>query len=312
MRWSYSSSRTFKKCQRQWFFKNFVASSRSKEPLRRRAYVLSKLQTVSAWRGKIVDDVISTLIIPGINQRSPVLLRDAKTRARDLFDRQIAFALNHPVGDGDLKASDHGDDFCLLHSVEYGAPPMASELDTAWQEIERALNNLYTLDAIKTPLKAADYIVAQRPLQFDLMDGTTAIAYPDAIAFLDETPPLIVDWKVHTFGQDDAWLQLAIYAIALSRCQHSDFPFDFACDPANVRLLEVQLLTDFIREHRLEPDQIEDAEEYMMSSAYEISCLVEGKKYQELNIHDFMPAAHEESCQTCPYRAPCWETANAH
>ena len=59
MRWSYSSSRSFKQCQKQWFFKNVVASAKSKDPFRRRAYMLSKLQSISAWRGKIVDDVIS-------------------------------------------------------------------------------------------------------------------------------------------------------------------------------------------------------------------------------------------------------------
>jgi hypothetical protein len=93
MRWSHSASRSFRKCQRQWYFKNVVANARAKEPLRRRAYLLSKLQSVSAWRGKIVDDVISKTIIPGINRRSPITLRDAKTRARQLYDTQLAYAL---------------------------------------------------------------------------------------------------------------------------------------------------------------------------------------------------------------------------
>jgi hypothetical protein len=72
MRWSYSASRNFRQCQRQWYFKNIVASARAKEPLRRRAYLLSKLQSVSAWRGKIVDDVISKTLIPRINRRNAI------------------------------------------------------------------------------------------------------------------------------------------------------------------------------------------------------------------------------------------------
>jgi hypothetical protein len=67
MRWSYSASRSFRECQRQWFFKNIVASARATEPFRRRVYLLSKLQSVSAWRGKIVDNVISKTLIPGLN-----------------------------------------------------------------------------------------------------------------------------------------------------------------------------------------------------------------------------------------------------
>ncbi|NWG54819.1 MAG: PD-(D/E)XK nuclease family protein [Hydrogenophilaceae bacterium] len=312
MRWSYSASRSFKKCQRQWFYKNMVASAKARDPVRRRINLLSKLQSVSAWRGRIVDQVISNTVIPGINRGAPVMLREAKAQARALFDRQLLFARNHSIASFDTKPSDHGDDFCLLHGMEYGAPPTDDELNVAWEEIAQALANLYALDAVKAPLKAADHVIAQRALQFDLMDGVTVISYPDAIAFLDDTPPVIVDWKVHAFGDNDAWLQLAIYAIALARSSHNDFPPDFSAKPDEILLLEAQLLTNLVREHRLDAAQIEETEEYMMSSAYEIACLTEGKKYEELNAADFMPAIHPESCQSCAFRAPCWESAHAH
>ncbi len=48
---------------------------------------------------------------------------------------------------------------------------------------------------------------------------------PDVIAFSGVNPPAIIDWKVHVFGWRDAWLQLAVYAAALTRCTpHKDFP----------------------------------------------------------------------------------------
>lgn len=91
MRWSYSASRSFRQCQRQWFFKNVVASARAKDPVRKRAYLLSKLQSVSAWRGRIVDDVISNFIIPQLNRGNLVTLGEAKKRARDLFDEAAEY-----------------------------------------------------------------------------------------------------------------------------------------------------------------------------------------------------------------------------
>jgi hypothetical protein len=312
MRWSHSASRSFRKCQRQWYFKNIVANAKAKEPLRRRAYLLSKLQSVSAWRGKIVDDVISKTIVPDINRRSPIILRDAKARARQLYDAQLAFALAHPINDPDLNVSDEGEEFCLFYAMEYGPRPSGEELEQAWSEIDQALSNLYTMDAVREPLKAAEYVIAQRPLQFELMDGITALCYPDAIAFRKKDVPVIVDWKVHAFGEDDAWLQLAVYAIALSRLKHKDFPVEFSCNAENVLLLEAQLLTESVREHRLDSLQIEDAEEYIISSAYEMSCLTDGKKHGELSVDDFTPAIHAETCQSCPFRALCWEDAYVH
>jgi hypothetical protein len=312
MRWSYSASRSFRQCQRQWYFKNVVASARAKEPIRRRAYLLSKLQTVSAWRGRIVDEVISKTIVPGLNRRVGVTLKTVKERARDLFDRQLAYAMRHPIHDPDLKVSDAGDDFALLFGIEYGAPPCEREFETAWLEIEQALTNLYGMERVRSTLKEADYVIAQRALQYDLMDGVTVLAYPDAIAFRPQASPLIIDWKVHAFGQNDAWLQLAIYAIALSRSKHSDFPASFSCEAEDILLLEAQLLTESLREHQLGEDQIEEAQEYIISSAYEIACLTDGKKYPELKAEDFRVATHAETCQRCAFRAICWEGSNVH
>lgn len=314
MRWSYSASRNFRQCQRQWYFKNIVANGRARDPFRRRAFMLSKLQSVSGWRGKIVDHVISTSIIPSLNSRQAVTLKAVRARARDLFDRQLAFARTHPINDKDLCVSDEGDDFALLYDMEYGSATTEEEIEKAWQEIELAFDNLYKMSRLREALKSAEYIVAQRALQFELMEGVTVLAYPDAIAFRLSATPLIVDWKVHAFGDNDASLQLAIYAIALSRAKrHADFRdgADFS-SPEDIALIEAQLLTNSVREHHLGKDQIEDAEEYMIASACEISSLTEGKKYTELAAEDFRVALNADACERCAFRSICWENVHAH
>jgi hypothetical protein len=56
--WSVSESKLFRRCQRQWYFKHCVANAQAKkDPLRRRAYLFSKLQSISGWRGQLVDTV---------------------------------------------------------------------------------------------------------------------------------------------------------------------------------------------------------------------------------------------------------------
>ena len=205
--------------------------------------------------------MISNTIIPCINRKTQITLKDAKARARALFDRQLAFTRLHPIADANLQVSKAGDRFALFYVMEYDGAIPEQELDTAWQDVEKALANLFVLGEIKTLLKSSDYIVAQRALQFNLMENVSVLAYPDLIAFRSNTAPAIVDWKVHTFGQNDAWLQLAIYAIALSRCKpHSDFPARFAVHPGQAKLYEAQLLTNVVREHRLDEDHVTEAE----------------------------------------------------
>lgn len=313
MRWSYSAGRSFRQCQRQWFFKNIVASATAKDPFRKRAYLLSKLQSISAWRGRIVDDVISKTLIPNFNRGVSFTLQDVKNRARDLFDRQLAYARQHPITDLGLRVSQEGDDFAVFHAIEYEGELPNHEIERAWHEIETALVNLFSLEDIKYILESSGYIVSQRALQFRLMDDVTLLAYPDAIVFRGDEPPAIIDWKVHSFGTNDAWLQLALYAIALSRCKpHRDFPDGFETQPQEIALYEVQLLTNVVRKHSLEEEQIIEAEEYMLSSAYEIACLTEGKKYTDLRIEDFRVAAYAETCQRCAFRTICWEKSHVY
>ena len=313
MRWSYSASRSFRRCQRQWFFKNVMASATAKDPSRRQAYFLGKLQSISAWRGSIVDKVISETLIPNLNRGISINLSKAINCARGLFKRQLAYARRHPITDSSVKISQEGEDFAVLHAMEYEGELPEFEIERAWCEIETALLNLFSMEAIKRILKSAEYIVPQRPLQFTLMDDVTVLASPDIILFHDNVAPTIIDWKVHAFGIHDAWLQLAIYAIALNRCKpHKDFPRDFEARPQEITLYEVQLLTNVVREHKLSDEHITEVEEYMISSSYEIGCLTEGKKYSALSIEDFRVTSYAETCQRCNFRAICWEKPHVH
>ena len=313
MWWSYSASRSFRRCQRQWFLKNVAANARAKDPFRRQAYLLSKLQSVSAWRGNIVDTVISKSLVPSVNRGAGFSLEEAKITARRLFDRQLAYARRHPITDLDLQVSKEGQDFAIFHVMQYEGELPEHDIEQAWDDVETALTNLFSLENLKHLLKPSNRIMSQRSLQFELMDNVQVRATPDVIVFHDNVAPTIIDWKVHTFGTHDAWLQLAIYAIALSRCNpHSDFPIGFKTQPQEIALYEVQLLTKIVRKHSIEEEQIIEAEEYMLSSAYEIACLTEGKKYTDLDVKDFKVAWYADTCQRCAFRAICWEDPYVH
>ena len=166
MRWSYSGSRSFRQCQRQWFFKNVVASAKAKDPFRKRAYLLGKLQSISAWRGAIVDHVISKAVIPNINCRSPIMLHDAKAWARDLFDKQLAYARRHPIADLALTVSREGDRFAALYPMEYEGELPEHEIERAWRDVETALENLFKMEDVKQILKSSEYVVARRACRF--------------------------------------------------------------------------------------------------------------------------------------------------
>src|ERR1043166_965183 len=146
MIWSFSEGRLFRKCQRQWYFSKRLASATAKDPLRREAYFLSKLSSIHAWRGKVVDQVIEKTIVPSIQSKSKITLQSAIQAADRLFDTQLDFALNHRVMEVGFKASEHENELAAFFVMEYGTPPTKEEIDKARGEVHLALNNLFQSD----------------------------------------------------------------------------------------------------------------------------------------------------------------------
>lgn len=309
MIWSFFHSRVFKRCQRHWYFKTYVANANAKkDPLRREAYILSKLQTVSAWRGQIVDQVITRTIIPALNAKRELTLAAITTNANKIFTTQLAFARRHGVRDPEFSQSKVGEAFAAFYAVEYGKTVAEGEIERAWAEIKGALANLFEMHELLATLKASTYVIAQRTLTFTHL-GVTVRAVPDVIAFYADQPPLIVDWKVHTFGLQEYRLQLALYAIALTRCTpHRDFPEPLArLAPTDIRLTEAQLLTKKLRAYALSEMDIDEVEAYIAESATQMLLATGGAPNGQLRPVDFPATDFPEVCEQCPYRSLCWE-----
>lgn len=313
MRWSYSSARMFNQCQRKWYFAKIVAGpGRLKDEQRLRARRLSHLSTLSAWRGDIVDTVISDRIIPALQMNERVKLGEAKTYARALFEKQRSFAEANREEDLTVVKSHHGDSFALFYEHEYGVPLCENDYASAWQDITNALNNLYRMDDFRKHVASGWSFYAQPPLHFDIVADLKGKAVPDLIIYSEDAPIQIIDWKVHTDGANDARGQLASYAIALSRMKepNANFPDeDWQAPATEIILKEVQLLLGDVREHQLTDGDVEDAEAFMMRTAFGMDQLQDGKNYAACDIDEFEPSTDPEACANCAFRSICWEAA---
>lgn len=307
MIWSFSHSKLFRKCQRQWYFKTIVASALANDPVRREAYLLSKLQSVYQWRGQVVDDVIGRHIVPDLNAGKPITLSKSLDLAREQFDRQLAFARKHRLCDlgDDFKASDQN--ALLLFPVEYGEGLADEILETAWREVQTSLENLFAMEELFQLLRTARYLRNnERPLHFDC-DDFKVRAFPDLVAYYDDQPPLIVDWKVHTFATADYRLQLAIYALTVARdTASSRWHRGMQWSPADMRLVEAQLLANRLREYKLVQDDLDDLEDYIARTGNEMMLAKGTQKYADLRPTDFPVTDWSELCQSCNFHRLCW------
>jgi hypothetical protein len=303
--WSFSSSRSFHKCPRQWYYKTFIASAVSKDATRREAFLLSKLQTLYSWRGSIVDQVILMRYVPTLKRGQRVLLADLLKYAREIFQHQLEFGLAHRLRESGMKVTEIGDRFAAFFDIEYGNTLAQEDIDAAWEDVECALKNLTNMRDLQAQLLSASHLIPQRSLSFT-HEGIKAQGQPDLIAFFRDEPPLIIDWKVHTFASQDYRLQLALYAMALTSCKpHKDFPKLFQYEATDVRLVEAQLLTNQQRSYQLTDADIDATSNYIVRSAVNMEMTTDCTD-DIITIEDMPVTLNSEECLRCSFRSMCW------
>lgn len=311
MNWSFSAGRSFAGCPRRWFYRQVVAHHAAKDPARREAYLLSKLDSLWSWRGRLVDDLISREVVPqlaagGLLEPAPLL-----ARARARFDAQLAFAAAHRLRDAGMRPSQHPD-FLALREVEGGAPPSNADLHRAWADIERALTNLFGMTELLGRLRGAAQLLPQRPLGFRRRlpggESVTVRAVPDLLAFFNDAPLLIIDWKVHRHPTGDAREQLAGYALALVRASgQRGLPKLRGVSVADIDLLEVQLLADERRPYAVTAADVAALEANLVASATAMRALVQGRAAGDRSPYTVPTTVDLRVCGGCPFQGPCWD-----
>lgn len=313
MKWSFSASKQFFRCQRQWYLKNYFASpNATKLPLRKEVHLLSKLDSVFTWRGKVVDKIIANEIVPALNFGRSLSQQDILRQARDLFERQLAFAKANRLRDPEMVVSQAGNDFAALRDIDYKGEVSQDLIIRAWNDVETALLNLLKMEELIERLAIAK-LVPQRSLSFTFSGFApkpiSIRATPDLIAFFQDEPPLIVDWKVHSFGRTDYRLQLACYAMALTRCKpHKDFPDSLRkYTVIDVDLIEVQLLTGQQRAYSLTEKDIYELEAYIAETVNLMELAISTQEGETLTPLDFAVTRYPETCESCSFQKICWE-----
>ena len=310
MIWSISSFKQFERCKRKWFLNEKVGSRSNKAAYRREIYLLSQLESVEAWRGKIVDYTISEFIIPKIQKKHVINENDVIEFARKLTRARYEFAKTEKYKKDGLKKTEHNYDYAALYDIEYpnSTLNLTDKLKRSWNEIEIALKNFLSNTELINYLKEASYLVTQRALTYSLHDFTIK-GVPDLIAFFPNRPPHIFDWKVHFFGAKTYNEQLLIYSLALTKCNpHKDFISYVSNYTAyDIKLSEFQLLKNSLRNYNVTDDHVEIINDYIAEGIEKMKLKKCDSEYKALNIEHFEKTPNLDSCINCQYKKICRE-----
>lgn len=302
MIWSISSYKTFKRCPRQWYYKNIVADGKVKnDPFRIEITRLSRLKTIDAWRGEIADRIISEELIRKIRSKDNLIITNTIALARKIFDKQFeteSLPLN--------EVEKHQFGFI---DTEFGRVIPKEKLERAWSDIELALNNFINNTELINELYDAKLLIPQRTLTLTY-EGIGMRAIPDLIAFFSNEPPKIYDWKVHFEGTTPNEEQLVLYALALKNCNpHVGFPESLKKDKVDeIRLAEIQLIANesgFTRNYQATEKKVEMINELLDYSRLQMYGMYQLKKYKETTANEFATTADPDNCFNCGFQKHC-------
>jgi len=310
MIWSISSHKQFQRCRRQWFYKNKVADDRVKNNLfRKEVTLLSKLQTIQSWRGTIVDNIISRLLVNALNNKRPIVKEYFLKEALDAFEKQLEYAVFQKYREPGSTYSDPN--FSALLAFEFGSTTFDEELNEAKQDIEIALFNLLEDVDFLDYLKSAKKLISQRTLTYTYNQFSVQ-AKPDLIVFFHDAAPHIFDWKVHTYGTYTYDEQLVSYAIALNKVAeikpHIDFPTNLSSFSLyEYKLTEYQLLHKdrLRRNYTITDDRLEKFYSDLSSSVMEMYIAGTHKPYNEWGQENYAVTDFLENCRNCGFKKIC-------
>ena len=303
MTWSPSMHKTLNRCNRQWYFKHRAADARVKNDSERIEITrLSKLKTIQAWRGGIVDQIISELIVQQIRRKEELWATELLRTARKIFDKQFLLATGHSIGDG-FKPEFSFVDF------EYERVITEEVKQESWREIELAINNFLNDEVLIQELRGAEMLLPQWVLQFK-HDGVNVKAIPDLIALSSVSAPKIYDWKVHSAGIYANELQLLSYAVALTRAKPQERYAEYLLGllPSEIALTEVQLIADGVghkRSYQANEENVKRVEDLISSNMLEIHGMGGDLKYAKIQAGDFETTDFPGNCKNCPFQKPC-------
>jgi PD-(D/E)XK nuclease superfamily len=310
MIWSISSFKQFQRCQRKWFLDEKVGSRSNKNTFRKEIYLLSQLESIEAWRGKIVDYTISEFIIPKIQKKQPINQTEVIEFAKKLTRARYEFAKAERYKEDGIKKTEHDYDYAALYNFEYtnSTYDLNDKLKQSWSEIETALKNFLSSNELMDYLRTANYLVRQRALTYSLHDFTIK-GVPDLIAFFPNKPPHIFDWKVHFFGTKTYNEQLLIYALALTNCNpHKDFVgYINGFTAYDVKLSEFQLLKNTVRNYFVTDEYIEEINDFIAEGIELMTLKKCNYEYKELNIEHFAKTPNIDNCTNCQFKKICKE-----
>lgn len=316
IKWSISKVNTLRRCGRQFYFGYVAAHHSFKNPFRRTAFELQKMKNLKMWKGSLVDLGIEKFVINAMNDNQPINVEQVIERTIELAKRQFEFSARKKYKIRSLSRKQVGDDYCILEVHEDGLDFDSARLEQEiFEDVRRCFNNFFTLFFDDYDLYLLDFLKSaswRRPnirhVSFSF-ENFTVSPQIDLLLYR-KNKPIVIDWKISQNSSSDYSKQLLICGIAVKHAHDKKIGVGGGklLSFSDVGLYEINLLQGIIKHHVMTKGRVNEIVDYIYETGGDIELLVNGGKFNEVDIKKFGLTDNTGSCAMCNFRRLCVDT----
>lgn len=303
--WSNSTDRLFRRCQRQFFFREIAGHHAANEEWRREAYVLKQLKSLEAWRGSVIHEGIEHYLVPVLKQGRPIDWGEISERTIQRAKAQLAFSAAKRYRESGVTKTGR-EEFCALLPDETGSGVSPEQFAGICEGIKIAFANMAVREKFWAALRGKRSLQAEKQywVEFDEVKIQVKI---DLLFERSPGKPTIVDWKSYEIGGDgDARLQTLLYGWALWKKN----PFGIQSQE-DIQLLEFQVQDAALITHECSQVAFDELEDFIYRSINRIFSLCRSKKLMEVRLEDFAFTENPNNCEYCAFQKLCVAKSSA-
>lgn len=308
--WSYSTINTLRKCERQFAFAKVVADHNFKNSLRRKAYELKQMKSLTMWTGSVVDYVMESRIVPLLKQKQRLNIATLADQAVSLAHDQFDFSKQQKYRDPNVTKSKAGEVYCIIQNHELGQPVAEADLQEAYDTIHQSILNLPLITMPNGNQSLLEYLHYAQVLIPNMMgwsfgvDSAKVSPQIDLVVYDQGFRPSIIDWKVSDSPTSDYARQLVVCGLALYNrrlANNAKKPYQYE----DIHLYEINLWKGHVKEHAFTAERANAAIDYIYQTYGDVELLVGNRTFDQIDIGEFDLSDNDVICQFCAFRALC-------
>jgi PD-(D/E)XK nuclease superfamily len=190
--WSISTDRLFRRCQRQFFFREIAASHAAKD-WRREAFILKQLKTLELWRGTLIHEGIQHYVVPVLKKGAALNWDELAERNVQRAKEQLDFSAKRRYREEGMVKGEH-EDFCALVPHENGKGVSKREFEEVCGEIRAVYRRLSEIPKLWEELLGRHDCHAEKQFWVSF-DNVRIMVQLDLMFERSLDRPTIIDWK---------------------------------------------------------------------------------------------------------------------